>query len=291
MAGAVRKFLAAAVFALATGVANAQVPPSAEGASATSAPDMRIERDIAYGSDAAQRLDLYRPAAAVKAPILMMVHGGGWWRGDKGNAAVVENKLSHWIPKGFVFVSVNYRLVPGADPIGQANDVAKALAFVQAHAAQWGGDPEQVVLMGHSAGAHLVALLAAAPGIAESAGAKAWLGTIALDSAAYDVVEVMERRHFDLYDRAFGSDRELWRAASPALRLARAPAPMLLVCSTRRADACPPAKAFAGKVSALGGRATVLPVDMTHGDINRLLGTGGAYTAAIDAFLSSIGLK
>ena len=254
-------------------------------------PGTRVERDLAYGADPAQRLDLYRPAKAEGAPILIMVHGGGWSRGDKANPGVVDNKVNHWIPKGFVFVSVNYRMLPGANPLEQANDVAKALAFVQAHAKEWGGDAGRVVLMGHSAGAHLVALLAAAPAIARAQGAAPWIGTIALDSAAYDIPEIMLRQHLSLYDDAFGTDRQLWRDASPTLRLESAPAPMLLVCSTKRADSCPPAQAFAAKVEALHGRATVSPVDMTHAEINQLAGTEGDYTATIDTFLKSIGLN
>lgn len=251
----------------------------------------RVGRDIAYGSDPAQRLDLYRPAKARRAPILVMVHGGGWWRGDKARPPVIDNKVNHWLPKGYMMVSVNYRMVPSANPVAQAGDVADALAYIQSHAAEWGGDPERIVLIGHSAGAHLVSLLAAAPEIAQNAGAKPWLGTIALDSAAYDVVAIMERRHFDLYDRAFGTDQALWRAASPTLRLKTAPTPMLLVCSSKRADACPPAEEFAKRARALGARVTTLPVDMTHGEINALLGTGGTFTDAADAFLRSIGLN
>lgn len=251
----------------------------------------RIDRDLAYGSDPEQRIDVYRPASVEHAPILVMVHGGGWWRGDKARPPVIDNKVNHWLPKGYIVVSVNYRLVPKADPVAETGDVADALAYVQRHAAEWGGDPGRVVLMGHSAGAHLISLLAAAPEIAEKAGAKPWLGTIALDSAAYNVVTVMKQRHFDLYDRAFGTDQALWHAASPALRLKTAPTPMLLVCSSKRADACPAAKDFAARAEALGGRVTTLPVDMTHGEINALLGTGGAYTDAVDKFLGSIGLK
>ncbi|MGE0435367.1 MAG: alpha/beta hydrolase [Steroidobacteraceae bacterium] len=253
-------------------------------------PGTRIGRDIAYGSDPAQTLDLYRPAKATGAPILIMVHGGGWWRGDKANPVVVDNKVGHWIPRGYILASVNYRTVPQADPLAQAADVAEAVAFLQAHARKWGGDPARVVLMGHSAGAHLVVLLAAAPQVAARAGVKPWLGTIALDSAAYDVVRIMRARHLDLYDRAFGTDEQLWRAASPTLRLETPPAPVLLACSTRRVDACPQAEAFAAKVRSLQGRAAIIRLDMTHGDINGLLGTGDEYTGEVDAFLGSLGV-
>ena len=63
---------------------------------------------------------------------------------------------------GIIFVSVDYRMLPQQDALAQADDVARALAFAQSRARSWGGDPGKFILMGHSAGAHLVALLAAA---------------------------------------------------------------------------------------------------------------------------------
>ena len=61
-----------------------------------------------------------------------------------------------------------------------------------------------------------------------------WAATVALDSAVYDVPAMMTARHLRLYDRAFGADPAGWRAASPIDRIAGRPAPLLLVCSTRR---------------------------------------------------------
>jgi acetyl esterase/lipase len=249
-----------------------------------------VERDVAYGPDPEQRMDVYRPANAQNAPVIFMVHGGGWRRGDKEAAGVVNNKVQYWLPKGYVVMSVGYRLVPQVTPLGEADDVARALAFAQGKAKAWGADPTRFVLMGHSAGAHLVTLVSADPSIATRAGAGPWLGTVALDSGAYNVVEIMEQRHFSLYDEAFGNDRDLWRAASPTLRLARAPVPMLLVCSSRRADSCAQAGAFAQKATSLGGRVKVAPVDLRHGNINAQLGTPGELTAQVDAFLHSLKL-
>ncbi|MBK6862913.1 MAG: alpha/beta hydrolase [Ideonella sp.] len=249
------------------------------------------ERDVAYGDDPAQKLDVYRPSNAVAAPILFMAHGGGWKRGDKAAQGVVKNKVTYWSGKGYILVSVDYRVLPKARPLDQADDIAKALAFVQAKAKAWGGDPSQMLLMGHSAGAHLVSLLTADPTIATRAGAKPWLGTISLDSAAFDVVEIMQRRHFDLYDDAFAKDPEVWRESSPTHRLKAKPgAPLLAVCSSRRRDACPQAKAFAAKAEALGGRVVVLPVDMAHGEVNALLGLPGQYTQSVADFMRSLGL-
>jgi acetyl esterase/lipase len=253
-------------------------------------PGAAVDRSVAYGPSPAQRMDVYRPAAARGAPVLFTVHGGAWVVGDKANANVVVSKVPHWLPRGYIFVSVNYRMLPQADPLEQAEDVARALAAAQAKARSWGGDPARFVLMGHSAGAHLVALIAADPAIAARHGARPWLGTIALDSAAFDVAAIMRAPHPPLYDRAFGQDPQFWRRASPIHRLAAAPFPMLLVCSSRRSVPCPQAHAFADKARAKGARATVLAVAMTHAEINRDLGLPGRYTAAVDAFLRSLGL-
>jgi arylformamidase len=251
----------------------------------------RVERDIAYGPDPAQRMDVYLPPQAEHAPVIFMVHGGGWMFGDKDSSGVVGEKAAHWLPAGYIVISTNYRLSPSANPLEQADDIAKALAFAQSKASRWGADPARFVLVGHSAGAHLVSLLSADPSIATHQGVRPWLGTVSLDSAAYNVVELMQSHHLGLYDRVFQADQDLWREASPALRLKRAPIPMLLVCSSRRSDSCPQAEAFAAKAIALGGRATVLPVNKTHGEINQQLGTAGSYTDAVDSFLRTTGLK
>ena len=253
-------------------------------------PGAQVDRDLAYGPDPAQRLDVYRPANAQNAPVIFMVHGGGWRRGDKDAAGVVNNKVEHWLPKGYIVISVGYRLVPDVTPIGEAQDVAKALAMAQDKARSWGGDPSRFVLMGHSAGAHLVSLLSAAPSIASNAGAGPWLGTVVLDSAAYNVVDIMQKQHFGLYDEAFGNDQQLWRDASPILRLTSAPVPMLLVCASQRSDSCAQASAFADKARSLGGRVSVYPIEMRHGEINAQLGAPGDLTVQVDNFLHSLNL-
>jgi acetyl esterase/lipase len=251
----------------------------------------RVEKDVAYGSDPLQRLDVYFPANAANAPVIFMVHGGGWTRGNKGLWRVVKNKVGHWVGKGYILVSTNYRMVPSADPVAQAGDVAKALAFVQAHLKSWGGDPARIVVMGHSSGAHLVALLTADPAIAAHAGAAPWLATVSLDSAAMNVDQLMRRRHLGLYDQVFKNDPTYWREASPTLRLTGKPvAPLLAVCSSQRMDSCPQAQAFAARARQFGGRVEVLPVDLSHPQINAYLGTPGAYTSGVDAFLKSLGL-
>jgi acetyl esterase/lipase len=280
-----------AAAAAAPGRADAEVESGdATGGRFALPPGSRVERDLAYGPAPAQRIDVYIPEVKAGAPILLMVHGGGWMFGDKGNSGSVANKVRRWLPRGYIVASANYRMARPPDPLEQTEDVGRALAFVQMYASSWGGDPKRVVLMGHSSGAHLVAMLTAAPGVVARSGAGPWLGTIALDSAALDLVGLMNARHPRLHDRVFGADPRRWAELSPLHRLASRPVPMLLVCSTRRNDSCAAARRFAEKAVALGGRASTLPVDLTHGEINSELGRSAGYTAAVEEFLRSLGL-
>lgn len=251
-------------------------------------PDVRVQRDVAYGSDPQQRFDVYTPAGAHGAPVILMVHGGGWRRGDKAMNNVVQNKLARWVPRGFVLISADYPMLPQTDPVQQARSVAQALAFAQQHAAEWGGDPRKFILMGHSAGAHLVSLISAEPSMALSLGAQPWLGTVALDSAAYDAAKIMRGRHLPLYDRAFGNDPAFWDAASPIMQLHGKIAPFLAVCSSQRQDSCPQAQGFVDKARGYGAQARVLPEDLTHEQINEQLGTPSAYTTHVEAFMASL---
>lgn len=260
------------------------------GASAAAAPPLKpVAADIAYGPDAKQTFDVYAPPRAHRAPILVMVHGGGWRIGDKSSRGVVGAKGEYWVGKGYVFVSANYRLLPDTGVAAQADDVAAALAYVQAHAGEWGGDPTRVVMMGHSAGAHLVALISADPARAAARGAKPWAGSVILDSAVVDVEAVMTRRHLPLYDDAFGTDRADWRTLSPIAQLHGTVPPMLLVCSTTRKDQpCNEANAFAQKARGMGRRAEVSGQALTHREINVTLGEPGAYTQTVDTFVAGL---
>ncbi len=255
----------------------------------TVAPGVKAIRDVRYGADRAQRLDVYLPAEpdASKAPrpVVFFVHGGAWAFGDKGMSRVVEPKVAHWVARGWIVVSTNYRLLP--TPVAtQLDDVAAALTYAQSHAAQWGADPARFVLMGHSAGAHLVGLLAA--GVQPAITPQAWRGAVLLDSAAIDVAALMRQRHLPLYDRAFGRDPANWDKLSPMAQLARASAPLVAVCSSQRRESCPAAEAFVAKDSGFGAQARVLREDLSHGEINAKLGEASDYTRAVDAFLDSL---
>jgi len=236
----------------------------------------------AYGTAKGQAIDVYIPPGARDAPVIVMVHGGAWKIGDKANVGSIENKLKYWLPKGYVFVSVNYRLLPEAMAYEQAQDVALAMRRVQDHAAGWGGSDRRIVLMGHSAGAHIVALLSSKP---EMVG-KPWAGTVVLDSAAMKVSSVMDGRHPGFYDEAFGSDPAGWAKVSPMDQWTPAAVPMLVVCSTKRPDKpCDDARAFQAQVEKAGQAMPVLPQGLSHADVNRTLGLPGAYTQAVEAWM------
>jgi len=117
-----------------------------------------IKRDIPYADKPHERqvLDIYSPAGAKNLPVVFWIHGGGWQAGDKSS---VQVKPQAFMEKGFVFVSTNYRLLPDVEIATIFQDVARSLHWVHDHIAEHGGDPKRLLVMGHSAGAQLAALM------------------------------------------------------------------------------------------------------------------------------------
>lgn len=253
-------------------------------------------RNVAYGADPAQRFDVYLPANAGHAssqpvPVVFYVHGGGWANGDKTNPGV-ENKIDYWLPKGYAVISSNYRMLPAAMPLEQARDVARAVAAAQKQAGEWNIDAKRFVLIGHSAGAHLVALLGADPEMLAGAGAQPALGVVSLDSGALDVPALMGMARVPrLYRNAFGDDEKYWIAASPQHQLRRDALPMLIVCSSERrfpTSPCDEGRKFAQKGASLGVAMRVLPEDLNHGEINHELGAPSEYTEAVAKYIDAL---
>lgn len=244
--------------------------------------------DIPYGTAKEQKLDIYLPAKSLNNPVLFMVHGGAWRIGDKQNRSVVKAKVERWVKQGWVFVSINYRMLPNTDPHQQAGDVAKALAYVQAHSTEWSADSSKIIVMGHSAGAHLVSLLLTDTALYDAEAMKQLQGGILLDSAALDVTKIMSGKHSRLYDRAFGKDPVYWRKTSAIEHLHSNVKPMLAVCSTQRDDSCAQAHSFVTKAQTLGVKAQQLGVDLSHAQINSNLGDDSLYTKNIEHFIRSL---
>ncbi|GIW78476.1 MAG: hypothetical protein KatS3mg105_0283 [Gemmatales bacterium] len=124
---------------------------------AAAAPEPRRHADIPYASEhKRQVLDIYTPAKRQNLPVVFWIHGGGWQTGDKTD---VHIKPRVFCERGFVFVSTNYRLLPHVTMDVLIRDVAKSLAWVHKNIGRYGGDPDRIFVMGHSAGAQLAALL------------------------------------------------------------------------------------------------------------------------------------
>jgi len=117
-----------------------------------------IERDLAYGEDPRHRLDVYvEKGRGQGLPVLLFVHGGGFVGGDKHGAFYPDN-IALWAARsGMVGINLNYRLAPDNPFPAAAEDLAAALAWTRANVARFGGDPDRIVLFGHSAGGNHVA--------------------------------------------------------------------------------------------------------------------------------------
>lgn len=126
--------------------------------------------DLPYGKERRQRLDVYVPAGkAANRPVVVFWYGGSWQTGSRSEYRFVGAALAE---RGFVTVLPDYRLYPKVRFPEFLDDGARAVAWVQQHAQEYGGDPQRVVLMGHSAGAHIAAYLALKPEALTSAGAR-----------------------------------------------------------------------------------------------------------------------
>jgi acetyl esterase/lipase len=289
-------------------VAREEAAAFAAGRKAAKAAPGKLERsaDIPYiegGDPKLQSLDVYRPRGlardAASRPVLVMVHGGGWKGGDKASSGVVEPKASWCVGQGGLFVSVNYRLSPKVRHPAHVLDVAAALAWVHDHIAEYGGDPERIAIMGHSAGAHLVALVASDPRRLGAFGKSLAIikGVVCLDTAAFDLPRGvadydLTGRRSGLYERAFG-DRAAQADASPTLRLKEGQAlpPFLLFATGGRADVHALGGSFIERLEALGGRGRLVDApDRSHGSLNRKLGELDCpYTAEVGRFLKGLG--
>jgi len=248
------------------------------------------EFNVSYGPAAAEKFDVYHQGGHLLRPIIIMVHGGGWRNGDKLLDNVIKNKLQHWLPLGFTFVSVNYTLDIGTSPVAQANAVARAAAKVQSLARGWGCDPRKIILMGHSAGANLVMQVTANSKLRSDNGMASWLGTVAIDSAAYDVTQIMSGTHLPLYDEPWGVDPALWVAGSPTLMLDCTPPPSFLITSTTTdpGEADSNVGPYRDAVIARGGYAEIYHTTLDHGGTNSEMGKISQYTTDVDTFISKL---
>ena len=207
-------------------------------------------------------------------------------------------KLEHWQAAGYAVASINYRLVPDVGVEQQAADVAGAVAYLMANAARLGFDRDRIALVGHSAGAHLVALVGTDPQYLRAAGLSLddIDGVVPLDGAAYNVPDQMDenaRLMGDTYAQAFGTDPARQRALSPTFHAEGPNAPAFLILHVAREDGRRQSEELAAALVRAGTPATVQGFAgrglRGHMQINRSLGEADyPATPVVDAFLQQV---
>jgi len=154
----------------------------------------KLTADIPYvtGGHERQVLDIYTPEkpASGSLPVMFWIHGGGWQQGDKSR---VDLKPKVMTERGYVFVSTNYRLLPDVEMNELIRDVAKSLAWVHKNIAKYGGDPNRIVVAGHSAGAQLAAIVCIDDRYLKEEGVslKALKGCVPVDGDTYDIPKII----------------------------------------------------------------------------------------------------
>ncbi len=241
--------------------------------------EMKVHRDLTYTKpkNPRQMLDIYAPTKGTNHPVVLWIHGGGWRKGDKSR---VRNKPQAFVDKGYLFVSTNYRFVPDVTVKEMTCDIAKAIRWIHDHAKEYGGDPNSVFVMGHSAGAHLSALVCTDDRYLKAEGLSLSIikGCVPVDTAAYDIPRRMATAKplaAALYRQAFGKDKSSQKEFSPVTHVAKGKSipPFLILHVADRPDSKAQSHMFADQLKDAGIFAEVVPVpDTTHRTINTNLG-------------------
>lgn len=181
------------------------------------------QRGIVFDAAHGLKLDVYRPIAAQDAPVVVFFHGGTWKNGNRQQYRWAGEALAR---HGVVAIVPDYRKYPQVTLDGFMRDAAAAVAWSRAHAAEHGGDPRRLVLMGHSAGAHMAALLASDGGWLQTQGMapRQLCGVVGL-AGAYDFLPLTDP---DLIGM-FGRDPAQQRRSQPIAFVDGDEPPMLLL--------------------------------------------------------------
>jgi arylformamidase len=247
-----------------------------------------IKRDIPYASPAHERqvLDVYSPSSAKDLPVVFWIHGGGWQTGDKSS---VQIKPQAFMDKGFVFVSTNYRLLPNVDMETIVRDIARSIHWVHDHIAEYGGDPQRLFIMGHSAGAQLAALVCTDDRYLKTEGLSLTIikGCVPVDGDTYDVPAIIETAETRVRVHSlpsvnfghrikFGNDPAKHRDFSAVTHVAKDKGipPFLIMHVAGHPDTSAQAQRLANVLKSAGIRVTVYgATESTHSRINDNIGS------------------
>lgn len=236
--------LAVALLALLTGCTAGRLL-------ATLTPGPGVRADLVYDTRHDLRLDVYTPAQARSAPVVIFFYGGRWSGGRREGYRFVGKALAR---RGWVTVVPDYRLYPRVRYPQFLDDCARAVRWVREHAAEFAGDPERIVLMGHSAGAYNAVMVALTPQRLGTARRPAWLRGVVGVAGPYDFLPLTD----PVLQTIFGP-REQWPDTQPVNRVGPGTPPMLLIQGTDDAVVKPRnSEALAARINASGGSATQL---------------------------------
>ena len=247
-----------------------------------------------------QVLDVYAPEGAKNLPVVFWVHGGGWQSGDK---TMVALKPKAFTDAGFVFVSINHRLLPTVEMGAITRDVASALGWVHKNIGKYGGDPIRLLVMGHSSGGQLAALICTDDRYAKAEGYSLTMikGWVPVDADTFDIpaiIEVAETRarvhHLPLptygHRQKFGNDPAKHRDFSPVTHVAQDKGipPFLILHIAGHPDTSAQARRMANVLEAAGIPVKVVAGrETTHASINDNIGApNDPVTREVSAFVA-----
>jgi acetyl esterase/lipase len=164
-----------------------------------------VHHALSYGADPRQKLDIYVPdGLAAPAPVLLFFYGGGWQVGKRTDYLAFGQAFTS---AGMVVAVVDYRLYPQVKYPAFVEDAAGALAWVHAHAAQYGGDPRRVFVSGHSAGAYNAVMLASEPKFIEARGGRLdWIRGVIGVAGPYNFLPMSDPVYVDIFHGANNTD-------------------------------------------------------------------------------------
>jgi acetyl esterase/lipase len=271
---------------------------------AVSAMAQEMKRSIPYVENGHARhvLDIYTPVGGKNLPVVFWIHGGGWQTGDKAN---VQEKPAWFTKKGFVFVSINHRLLPEVEMEVLVRDVAKAFGWMHKHIAEHGGDPNRVLVGGHSSGAQLATLICTDDRYLKAEGVSfaSLIGCVPVDGDTYDIPAIIETAETRLrvhgmpmpkygHRLKFGNDPAKHVDFSAVTHVAKGKSipPFLIVHVADHPDNFIQAKRLEAALKAAEIPVTVFGGKETnHSKINALIGTEGDLTTkALEDFLAKI---
>lgn len=271
------------------------------GASVVAAQNVRRDLPYAEPPNPRQMLDVHAPAGANRLPVVFWIHGGGWQNGDKSE---MHLKPAAFVSRGLVFVATNYRFRPHVPMEDIVRDIARSLRWVHANIAAHGGDPQRLLVMGHSAGAQLAALVCTDDRYLRAEGLSLEIikGCVPVDGDTYDVPLIIataraRRQALGQPEPKFGhrekfGDPEHQAALSAVNHVARGKGipPFLLIHVANHPDTTAQAERLHAVLAAAGVPATLFGGrDTDHIQINRRLGQDGdPPTAALFDFVGRV---